>query len=201
MLSECDNTYALIARCVNGDIAAFDLLMRDYESKIFNYVYKMLGHREEAKETTQDIFFKIYTHLQQFRGESSFSTWLFNIVVNTCKNKLEYKNVRDKYSIEKNINLEKNSNIVNCLENIASNAKSPEHLCEMRELQQLIKSAIEELPEHYKTVIVLRDISGFSYAEIARILQCPVGTVKANIARGRLLLREKLDSVGDIYEL
>lgn len=171
----------LIHRCKKGDLTAYEILISNYEKKVFNIVYGLIGNEEDAKDIAQETFIKAYRKIKSFKEESSFSTWIYRITVNTSKDFL--KKDKDTLSIHE-------------LENeIGSRAiDNPQEQYERFEEGQQIRELLENLKEDYRNVIVLRDIQGFSYEEIAKILDINLGTVKSRISRGRGQLKALLIS-------
>lgn len=173
------------------DKVAFDQLVLKYKDMVFNVCYRMLGDYEEANDCAQETFVKVYRSLKNFRFKSTFTTWLYRIAVNTCKNKLTsigYKYSKKMIRLDKPIQTREGS----CLIEIVDGSPSPVKELEIKEKGQLIQKAIDSLPEEQKTVVVLRDIEGLSYEEIANITGHNPGTVKSKLARARRHLREKL---------
>ncbi len=175
----------------SGDMAAFDHLVIKHKDKLFNMVYWLLGDYQEANDCSQEIFIKVFKSLKKFRFESSFSTWLYRIAINTCKNRLRSSAYRWK---KKTVSLENpgSSEQGNRSYEIRNGSPSPENKLEKKEKIMLIQKAVNALPQEQNRVIVLRDIQGLSYQEIADITGLNLGTVKSRLARARLVLRERL---------
>jgi RNA polymerase sigma-70 factor (ECF subfamily) len=186
-----DEDAALVRAFQKGDKAAFDNLVRKHKDKLFNLVYWFLGDYQEANDCAQEIFIKVFKSLKKFRFEAAFSTWLYRIATNTCKNRLKSLAYRWK---KKTVSLEnpEGSKSVNPSFELEDNSPSPVNELEKKERLMLIKKAINALPEEQNRVVVLRDIQGLSYEEIADITGLNLGTVKSRLARGRLELRNKL---------
>lgn len=178
-----------------GDMRAFDMLLAKYENQIFNFSYRMLGDYQNARETTQDIFIRAFRYLGNYRGEGKFSTWLYTIASSTCKNALAYYNIREKYTQRPHSNPEQDQ-AVDPIQLVPDYSRSPEPAAMRSATSEVLRHALDQIPESFRRVIVLRDVNDFSYEEIARVTGCSLGTVKSRIARGRLLLREKLVSLG-----
>lgn len=177
------------------DSGAFDTLVLKYKDKVFNLCYRMLSDYEEANDCAQETFVKVYRGLKNFRFESSFSTWLFRITVNTCKNKQASTKYRQsKAMIRIDAFRESENGSVYTVE-IADEKLSPVIELERKEKQARIQKAIDTLPDEQKTVVVLRDVEGLSYEEIAQITGYNLGTVKSKLARARESLRERLQGV------
>ena len=186
-----DEDTALVRAIQAGDMAAFDRLVLKYKDKIFNLVCWFLGDYQEANDCAQETFIKVFKSLKKFRFESAFSTWLYRIAINTCKNKLKSSAFRWK---KKTVSLEnpKGSKDGDLAFEIRDESPSPVIELEKKERLTLIRKAIKSLHEEQNEVVVLRDIQGLSYEEIAIITGLNIGTVKSRLARGRLALRNKL---------
>ena len=174
-----------------GDKAAFDRLVLKHKDKLFNLVYWFLGDYQEANDCAQDIFIKVFKSINKFRFESTFSTWLYRIAMNTCKNRLKSSAFRWRKKTVSLENPEGSGDANPCFE-IRDNAPSPVNQLEKKERRLLISKAIYSLPEAQKRVVVLRDIQGLSYEEVADITGLNLGTVKSRLARARLALRNRL---------
>lgn len=190
-----DDDVRLIESFKKGDKEAFDLLVEKYMDRMFRLCYRFLGDYEDAKDCAQDVFIKAYNALEGFRGKSSFYTWLYRVAVNTCKNKLgsiEYRFFKKKVPINQGAGDEGNGDSVNLQ---ADGKHTPASIFEQREREQIIQSAIDALPPRQKIVIVLCDVEGFKYEEIAQITALSVGTVKSRVFRARRTLRKKLEGL------
>lgn len=176
-----------------GNKAAFDELVLNHKDKLFNLCYWFLGDYHEANDSAQDAFLRAYLSLMKFRLESTFSTWLYRIAVNTCKNRLkssEYRRKKKMVWLDNPANSEGRGTAVE----IEDESPSPLIEVEKKERLALIKRAINTLPTEQKAVVVLRDIEGLSYDDVASITGVNLGTVKSRLARARLGLRKKLGS-------
>lgn len=174
-----------------GDKSAFDKLVIRHEEKLFNVCYWLLGDYQEANDSSQDAFIKAYRGLGKFRSESRFFTWLYRIAVNTCKNKLQSVEYRQKNKMFRLDNPGHPDGKESAME-IADESQSPVVKLEKKERLALLKKAINVLPSDQKTVVVLRDIEALSYKEIASITGLSLSAVKSRLFRGRLDLRERL---------
>lgn len=184
----------LVKAFQTGDKGAFDSLVLRHKNKVFNFCYRFFGDYQEANDTAQETFLKVYRSLKRFRFEAAFSTWLYRIAANTCKNRLMSSEVRHKKKMV-------------CLDNPGTSQGSnpsmetkggplsPLGELEKKEKLMLIQKAIDSLSPEHKTVVVLRDIEGLSYEEIAQAIGRNLGTVKSRLARARLDLRNTLRSV------
>ena len=174
-----------------GDITAFDQLVLKHKDKLFNFIYWFFGDYQEANDCAQETFIKVFKSLKKFRFESAFSTWLYRIAMNTCKNRLKSSAYKWKKKTVPFDNPE-GSNSGNFSSAIRNDSTSPVNELEKKERMMLIQKSINSLPEEQKDVVVMRDIQGLSYDEIADISGLNLGTVKSRLARGRLELRNKL---------
>ena len=184
----------LISAFKSGNTRAFDRLVLRYKDRIFNLCYRSLGDYQEAYDTAQEIFIKVYKNLHSFRGEASFLTWLYTIAGNTCKNRL--KSLEYRYRSKKvSLNNPYNQEGENQESDIEDESGSPLVVLEKKEKMKIIQGAIDSLPAEQKLVVILRDIEGLSYDEIIKITGHRSGTVKSKLARARLVLREKLRGI------
>lgn len=181
---------ALIEKCKEGDIASFERLIQQYQVYAYNIALRTLKHEEDAKDATQDALVKVFKNISQYTGDAQFSTWLYRVVMNTCKDYLRKKNLTNVVSIDSES--EEAHAIKDTL--VAKNDYQPEKQLERKLVKEQIESALDKLPDHSKSVIILRDIQGLSYEEISVIEDCSVGTVKSRINRARKYLRELLGS-------
>lgn len=170
----------LVERVKNGEKAAYDLLVLKYQQRIIILVSRFVRNQSDALDVTQEAFIKAYRALPNFRGESAFYTWLYRIAINTAKNYLAVQSRRpsgNNYDVSEIEQIEG----ADALKELAT----PENLLLKDELQATVLKAIEDLPEDLKTAIMLREIEGLSYEEIASVMECPIGTVRSRIFRAR----------------
>ncbi len=177
----------LLAKAKNGDIASFERLIEKHQKTAYNIALRTVGNEEDAKDLTQDALIKVYKNIHRFREDSSFTTWLYRIVVNTCKDEMKKKKL-SVISIDKEVDTGESQVKLE----IPDESSSPERVLETAELNNVIQDAINTLPEQNRIAVVLRDIQGFSYEDISKLIDCPVGTVKSRINRGRKILRDIL---------
>jgi RNA polymerase sigma-70 factor (ECF subfamily) len=147
-----------------------------------------MGNEEDAKDMAQEALLRVFRSIKDFKGQSSFSTWLYRIVTNVCLDELRRRKNDKHISIDSTVQTENGEMHME----LCSDKETPETVYERVEQRELIKKAIQELNDEYRSVIVLRDIQGFSYDEISTMLECSLGTVKSRINRARSMLREKL---------
>lgn len=170
----------LIERVKNGEKAAYDLLVLKYQQRIINLVSRFVRNHSDALDVTQEAFIKAYRALPNFRGDSAFYTWLYRIAVNTAKNYLAVQSRRPSvsdYDVSEIEQIEGNTAL--------KEQATPENLLLKDELQATVLKAIENLPEDLRSAIMLREIEGLSYEEIATVMECPIGTVRSRIFRAR----------------
>src|SRR6478672_11350242 len=176
-------TDELIERCLRGDQAAWDQIVRQHWRKVFNLAYKFVGRHDEAEDLTQDIFLKIFKALHTFDRRANFQTWLISISRNLCID--HYRSVRkERETMARDVDA---SDLMP-----VSHERSPHGELEQVDLKALIRQALAALPPALRQAVVLRDLQEFSYQEIADQLGLPEGTVKSRINRGRLELARQL---------
>lgn len=175
-----------IQQAQSGDLSAFNRLVMAYQSTAFNVAYRVVGSSDAAADACQDAFVKAYKSIQQYQG-GSFKSWLLRIVTNTCYDQLRYSKRRPATSLE---NLADNPEEHNT--KLVSENEPPEEQVLRGELGDLIQVGINQLPEDQRVIVVLSDIQGLSYQEIAEIIDQPLGTVKSRLSRGRSRLRDFL---------
>ncbi|MCT4606659.1 MAG: sigma-70 family RNA polymerase sigma factor [Marinisporobacter sp.] len=186
----------LIYKSQQGDIDSFETLIKEHEKLAFNIAYRMLGNIEDAKDATQDAFIKAYKALDKFKGESIFSTWLYKIVTNTCLDLLRKRKSQKTCSYDGQIDTEDGK----IMRQLPDEENMPEDIVAKKERQINIQKAINSLSENHKIVIVLRDIKGFSYEEMSKILDCSEGTIKSRISRARQALKKVIEKNRELYE-
>ena len=170
----------LVTRVQQGDKRAFDLLVLKYQYRVHAIVGRFIRDSHEVEDITQEAFLKAYRALPSFRGDSQFYTWLFRIAVNTAKNYLVARSRRPPSS---DVNLD-DAEFYAGSEQL-KDLGTPENQLFRDELEAVINKAIEELPEDLRTAVTLREYEGLSYEDIAGVMDCPVGTVRSRIFRGR----------------
>jgi RNA polymerase sigma-70 factor (ECF subfamily) len=174
-----------------GNKKAFDSLVLKYEKKVFNVCFRFLGDYEDANDTAQETFVRVYRSLDRFRFDAAFSTWLFRIAVNTCKNKLGSLASRMR---KKAVPLDRPKELENGRVNpdIADSRADPENAFQRKERMGRIQAGINTLSGDQQTLVILRDVQGLSYEEIGAITGLGPGTLKSKLSRARWKLREKL---------
>jgi RNA polymerase sigma-70 factor (ECF subfamily) len=182
----------LIQAFMEGDSRAFDQLVLRHKDRVFNLCYGFFNDYQEANDIAQEIFIKVFKSIKKFRQESSFSTWLYRVAINTCKNRiksLEYRFTKWRKSIDNPSTKEEESATME----IKNGSMSPSERLVQKERLSTVRGAINSLTNGKKTMILLRDIEGFSYEEIAKITGLNIGTVRSKLSRARNDLRAKLE--------
>ena len=182
----------LVRRVQKGEKGAFDLLVLKYQHKIVNLVMRYVRDPDLALDITQEAFLKAYRALPRFRGDSAFYTWLYRIAVNTAKNHLAAARRRPM-----DIELDLQDPEQYDLHAKLKETDTPEGVSMSQELHATVEKAIEALPEDLRTAIVLRELDGMSYEEIAQTMDCPVGTVRSRIFRARDAIGKKIGNLID----
>ena len=178
---------ALVQRVKQGERSAFDLLVAKYQHKILNLVMRYVRDPSEAMDVAQEAFIKAYRAVPMFRGDSAFYTWLYRIAINTAKNHLVAAKRRP-------MSLEAELSEAEAFEPFAAlqDGDTPERLALTDEIAEAINRAVEDLPQELRTAILLREIEGMSYEEIAQAMDCPVGTVRSRIFRAREAIDKRI---------
>jgi RNA polymerase sigma-70 factor (ECF subfamily) len=190
-MSSIDPDSLLIDRVKRGDMHAFEMLVVKYQRRIQRLVARMVRDPEQVEDIAQETFIRAYRALPQFRGESAFYTWLYRIAVNTAKKTLMDMK-RDPVVTESALASRGESNETSSLENELSSAETPEAVIASREIAKTVNAAIDALPEDLRQAIVLREIEGLAYEEIASAMNCPIGTVRSRIFRAREAIAQRL---------
>ena len=175
----------LIARFQQGDVQAFDVLVRRYKDQLLNYVYRFVGNRVDAEDIVQETFLRVFKNKHYYKEIAKFSTWVYTIAGNLAKTELRRRKRRRLFSVSNFVNDERDFEI-------PDKSRTPDQQVDGSIKDDYIQKAIEKLPPKFKEVILLRDVQGFAYEEISQILNIPLGTVKSRVNRGRLKLQEDL---------
>lgn len=175
----------LVRKSKEGDIEAFEELIRLYEKRIYNIAFRMAGDRDDAFDIAQEVCIRIFRSIGKFRENSSFSTWVYRITSNVCIDEMRKRRTNvvplavasddGEYEIP-----------------IADEGKLPDEVLESREMSEAVRSCILELEPEYRMMIILRDINGYSYDEISKVLDVNMGTVKSRLNRARGMLKTKI---------
>lgn len=185
----------LIERCKQGDLAAFNELVKKYEKQVYNFAYRLTGNYDDANDIAQDAFLRVYNAIGGFRGDASFTTWLFRITTNIFRDDRKRARAHPHSSLDEALDLEESS----VTRQIEDPSPSPAALTEERERGQILQNAILSLPEYQRAMVVLYHTEQKSYEEIAEIMDLPIGTVKSRLNRARLALKEKLSPLRELF--
>jgi RNA polymerase sigma-70 factor (ECF subfamily) len=189
--SSPDEDSSLIARCQEGDPLAFEELVRKYQQSITNLVYHYIGHKGDVEDIAQKIFVKIYFSLPKFDNKRPFFPWLYRIAINQCYDELRQIRRRRTYTFSE-LNLEDSNSIEKLIVRAELSVRSDE---ERTELQALLSKILDQLPDHQRKVIILRDIEAIPYVEIAGILKCTEQAARLKVFRARNRLKKILEKV------
>ena len=180
---------SLVERCRVNDEAAFNEIVSRYKNKVYNYVYRMTGSSDDAEDLTQEVFIRTYVSLDSFRGQSSLNTWLFRIASNLCTDRFRrQKNRTPAYSLDEPVGGEGDQTG----HEVADTTYEPHRLLENVEMAEQIQLALSQLPEKLRATLILHDVEGLPYEEIAQVVGCPLGTVKSRLFNARMQLRQRL---------
>ncbi len=176
-----DNELWLIEQSRKGNVDAFEELIKDYKKSAYNIALRVLRNVEDAEDVSQEALIKVFKSIQNFNMQSTFKVWMYRIVVNAC---LDFKRKKtiDAYSIDEAVNF------------VGSDANNPDAMIDNNYNSKVVSDAVNKLEDEFKTIIILRDIQGFSYKEISDILSCNLGTVKSRISRARKTLKEIIET-------
>ena len=174
----------LTEKLKKGDREAFEALISEYQQKIYALSFSLLGNHEDALDTVQEVFIKIYKNISSFNGDSALSTWIFRITKNACYDHLR----KNKKFIEGEIP-----------ENMADASPLPDEVFQKKEVRRAVREALHSLPTKYKTVLLLREYEGLSYGEISKVLDISEGTVKSRISRAREYLLKEISKNGELF--
>lgn len=175
-----------------GELDAFEELVRRYEKRVYAVALRSSGSPEDAADIVQEVFLRAWRSIESFRGDSGFSTWLFRITMNMCVDFARHKHSQPQ-----------TQSIVDEEENerqVPDTAPTPEEHLENRELGRELAAALDEISEEHRRIVLLRDVSGMSYTEIADVLEISEGTVKSRLSRARIALRKVLLRRGNLFQ-
>ncbi|MYN13712.1 RNA polymerase sigma factor RpoE [Pusillimonas sp. TS35] len=190
-MSERDIDADLVSRVQRGDKRAFDLLVLKYQRKIMRLLARFIRDPAEIEDVAQEAFIKAYRALPQFRGDSAFYTWLYRIAINTARN---WQSASARRPVALNTIESDDGETFSQIDNLTDNS-TPESMVASREIVETVNAAINALPEELRTAIVLREIEGMSYEDIAQSMGCPIGTVRSRIFRAREAIAAQLRPV------
>jgi len=185
---------AIVARLKAGSEDAYTWLITQYHQAIYSLVYRILDDPTDAPDVTQEIFIKVYRGMAKFNGESSLKTWMYRIAIHEASNRRRwfFRHKVQELSIEP-VSEEREVRSASLRESLVDAGESPYETVARGQVRARVEQVLQELPEHYRTAVVLRDIEGLSYEEIAEMTETSLGTVKSRLVRGREALRKRLE--------
>ncbi len=190
---------SVIEELKSGSEEAYSWLIAHYHQPVYSLIYRILGDPADAADTTQEVFLKVFRGMKRFNGESSLKTWLYRIAVHEASNQRRwwFRHKSRETSMEAQPDAEGNS--FGLCDILVDQGESPLDACAHEEVRARVEQELKQVPEPYRTTVVLRDIEGLSYEEVAEVLQISLGTVKSRLIRGREALRKRLE--GFVREL
>ena len=187
-MTSTESDRELVDRAKNGDLKAFDLLVLKYQRRVFRLISRVIKNNSEVEDVAQECFIKAFRAIHQFRGDSAFYTWLYRIAVNTAKNYLFSKGKRPIALSE--LKKSEDSDSFDMLDAVSN--ENPEGNMAGLQIAEAVNKAVKKLPEELSTAVVLREMDGLSYEEIAEVMNCPIGTVRSRIFRAREAIAQEL---------
>jgi len=185
----------LLEACIKGEDKAFRELYRRHGERVYQLAYRYFNNGDDAADITQETFLRIFRSIGSYRGEAKLSTWIHRITVNLCLDELRRRGRSQETSIDAQLGGEEGTYEWQ----IPDPGPGPHQLAESAQRMEALKRHLASLPDEQKAAIILRDINNLSYQEIAKVLQCNLGTVKSRINRGRIALRELLLGEGELF--
>ena len=185
---------SIVAELKAGSEEAYNWLIAHYHQPIYSLVYRIVNDPADAADTTQEVFLKVFRGMKRFNGESSLKTWLYRIAIHEASNQrrwwFRHKSKENSMMAQE----DENGNSYGLCDTLVDQGESPFELLAHEEVRARVEEELRQVPEPYRTVVLLRDIEGLSYEEIAEVLQVSLGTVKSRLIRGREALKKRLES-------
>ncbi|MHB1419691.1 MAG: RNA polymerase sigma factor [Bacillota bacterium] len=178
----------LISRSRKGEVEAFEALISHYQRQVYTVAYRFMGNHDDASDLAQEAFIRAFYSIKSFRGDSSFKTWIHQIVANVCRDELRKRQRQQTTSLDEPFLTEDGI----MTRQTVDWDLSPEQLYEEKEGREYLQKLIDELPPEYRIVLVMREIQDMTYEEIASQLDCSLGTIKSRLSRARKILRDKI---------
>ncbi len=185
----------LVKRSRDGDLDAFEELVKRYESKVYTIAYRFTGNHADAGDLAQDAFIRAYQALRSFRGDASFATWLYRIASNVCRDELRRQQRQKKVSLDEMMSQPGGN------PPLAAADMSPQECLERSEIQELVQKQLNSLSGDQRLILVMREIQGLSYEEIAAALECNLGTVKSRLNRARQTLKQRVLENRELFDI
>ena len=184
---------SLVAELKAGSEEAYDWLIARYHQPIYSLVYRILTDPADAADTTQEVFLKVFRGMKRFNGQCSLKTWLYRIAIHEASNQRRWWFRHKGRETSMEVHQDENGNSCGLCETLADPGESPLEIFAHQEIRSRVELELQQVPEPYRTAVVLRDIEGLSYEEIAEVLEISLGTVKSRLIRGRDALKKRLE--------
>ena len=188
--------HLLVKKSQQGDLSAFELLINKYQQKVYALCYRFAGNQEDANDLAQEVFIRLFQSINKFYFKASFSTWLYRVTTNVCLDKMRKRKRNFNVSIEEPWETEEGYIYIS----LADQRYNPEILAAQNDVQNIVHHAIQQLPGDQRITLMLREIEGFSYTELAQITQVSIGTVKSRLNRARYNLKLILEENTELLE-
>ncbi|OWZ83320.1 RNA polymerase sigma factor [Natranaerobius trueperi] len=185
----------LVKKCQKGKLDAFEDLVNKYQQKVYSLCYRFAGNHDDANDLAQEAFIRVYHSIDKFHFKSAFSTWLYRVTSNVCLDEIRKKKRTSSVSINSPMETDEGEVYFN----LPDQKFNPEQLTERKDVQDIVHKAIQELPEEQRITILLREIEGLSYEELAEALNVSIGTVKSRLNRARHNLKEILTQKTELF--
>src|SRR5215467_14156656 len=185
---------SFVAELKAGSEEAYDWLIARYHQPIYSLVYRILTDPSDAADTTQEVFLKVFRGMSRFNGQCSLKTWLYRIAIHEASNQRRWWFRHKSRETSMEMHEDENGNACGLCETLADPGESPLELLGHEEVRARVEQELQQVPEPYRTAVVLRDIEGLSYEEIAEVWQISLGTVKSRLIRGREALKKRLEA-------
>lgn len=182
----------LVLRCQEDDCEAFDEIVARYKDGIYNYIRRMISNPEDVEDLAQEVFVRAFASIKSFRREANLRTWLYRIATNLCIDRYRRSGIEKQLMVPLELGSSDDEAQPVRTADVPDSKYDPQELCERRELQAEVQRALNSLPDKLRAAILLFDMEGMSYEEIAETLGCPVGTVKSRLFNARMQLRDML---------
>lgn len=185
----------IIRRCKQGDLSAFNELVKRYEKLVYNFAYRLTNNYDDANDIAQEALIRVFSAIKSFRGDASFTTWIYRITTNVFLDERKRARAHPHTSLDEHVELEESS----IVRQIEDPAPQPLAQIEEKEVGNILNNAVSSLPEYQRTMVVLYHTEQKSYEEIAEIMNLPIGTVKSRLNRARLALKEILSPQRELF--
>lgn len=182
----------LVLRCQEDDCEAFDEIVARYKDGIYNYIRRMISNPEDVEDLAQEVFVRAFASIKSFRREANLRTWLYRIATNLCIDRYRRSGIEKQLMVPLELGSSDDEAQPVRTADVPDSKYDPQELCERKELQAEVQRALNNLPDKLRAAILLFDMEGMSYEEIAETLGCPVGTVKSRLFNARMQLRDML---------